>query len=109
MKWLFTLAFLSGTMLPVQVGANATLRNYLGHAMQAALVSFVVGSSAILLYCAIARISLPKLSAIGQAPWWAWIGGIFGALYIWMSIIVGPKIGAAMLLALVVAGQMTAS
>ena len=109
MKWLLGLAFMSGTMLPIQIGANATLRTYLGHAMQAALVSFVVGTTAILLYCAAARISLPKLSEIGQAPWWAWTGGVFGAIYIWMSIIVGPKIGAAMLLALVVAGQMVAS
>lgn len=109
MKWFAILAFMSGTMLPIQIGANVTLRSYLGHAMQAALISFAVGAMAILLYCSFARIALPKLSEIGQAPWWAWLGGLFGAFYIWMSIIVGPKIGAAMLLALVVAGQLVAS
>ena len=109
MKWFLALAFLSGTFLPIQVGANATLRNYLGHAMQAALVSFAVGASAILLYCAIARIPLPKLTQLGEAPWWTWVGGLCGAFYIWMAIIVGPKVGAAALLALVVAGQMVAS
>ena len=109
MKWLAVLAFFTGTLLPIQVGVNTTLKNILGNAMQAALTSFLVGTTALLVYCFAARIPLPKASALAQAPWWAWLGGIFGALYIWVSIIVGPRIGAAALLALVVAGQMTAS
>ena len=109
MKWLAGLAFLSGTLLPFQVGVNATLKEQLGHAMQAALASFFVGTAAIFLYCLVARVPIPKLAAITGAPWWVWTGGLLGAFYIWMSIIVGPKIGAAALLALVVAGQMLAS
>ena len=109
MKWLAVLAFVSGTLLPIQVGVNATLKTYLSSAMQAALVSFSVGMTALLLYCFAARIPLPKATELAQAPWWAWLGGLIGAFYIWMSIIVGPRIGAAALLALVVAGQMTAS
>jgi bacterial/archaeal transporter family-2 protein len=109
MKWLAGLAFLSGTLLPLQVGVNATLKEHLGHAMQAALASFFVGTGAALLYCLIARVPIPKLSVISGTPWWAWVGGLFGAFYIWVSIVAGPKIGAAALLALVVAGQMVAS
>lgn len=109
MKWLAGLAFLSGTLLPLQVGVNATLKSHLGHAMQAALASFFVGTCGVLLYCLVARVPFPKISAIAGAPWWAWFGGLIGAFYIWMSIVAGPKIGAAALLALVVAGQMLAS
>src|SRR5262245_37295396 len=109
MKWLAALAFFSGTLLPIQVGVNATLRVHLGHAMQAALTSFVVGTTAILAYCLVAHVPLPKPSAFASVPWWGWLGGVFGAFYIWMSIVVGPRIGAAALLAVVVAGQMVAS
>lgn len=43
------------------------------------------------------------------APWWAWSGGILGAVFILLVILLLPSLGAATLLALVVAGQMTAA
>ena len=48
---------------------------------------------------------LPSASKLGQAPWWVWIGGALGAFYVAASIVTAPKLGAAQLVALVVAGQ----
>ena len=42
-------------------------------------------------------------------PRWAWLGGLIGASYIIATLELGPKLGAALLLALILAGQMTAS
>jgi len=42
-------------------------------------------------------------------PWWAWAGGVFGALYLVLAIISVPRLGAASTVALVVTGQMLAS
>jgi transporter family-2 protein len=39
----------------------------------------------------------------------SWTGGIFGAIYIAISILMLPKLGAATVLALLVAGQMIGS
>src|SRR5919108_469601 len=43
------------------------------------------------------------------APWWVWIGGALGAFYVAASIVTAPRLGAATLIALVVAGQAVAS
>ncbi|MBW4518727.1 MAG: DMT family transporter [Scytolyngbya sp. HA4215-MV1] len=38
-----------------------------------------------------------------------WIGGCLGKLYVWSTIFATPKIGAALALALTIAGQMIAA
>ena len=38
-----------------------------------------------------------------------WIGGCLGTLYVWSTIFATPKIGAALALALTIAGQMIAA
>ena len=42
-------------------------------------------------------------------PGWAWLGGVLGAFYVVSTIIAGPRLGAAALLALVVLGQLATS
>jgi bacterial/archaeal transporter family-2 protein len=46
---------------------------------------------------------------IGRSHWMSWSGGIFGAIYIAISILLLPKFGAATVIALIVAGQMFGS
>lgn len=105
---LVAIAFLVGVMLPVQAGVNAQLRTGLGHPLLAALASFAVGTVALLLVTIAtrARISGVSLAAI---PWWQWTGGLLGAFYIAAAVVLAPRLGAATLIAAVVAGQMTAS
>lgn len=38
-----------------------------------------------------------------------WIGGCLGTIYVWSTIFATPKIGAALALALTIAGQMIAA
>ena len=52
---------------------------------------------------------LPSLSRLGNAPWWVWVGGAFGAFYVAGSIVAAPRLGAAALIAVIVAGQSLAS
>jgi len=101
-------AFLVGVMLPVQAGVNAQLRIGLGHPLLAAFVSFAVGTVALGLVALAtrARLSGAPLSAI---PWYQWTGGLFGAFYIAAAVVLAPRLGAAALIAAVVAGQMIAS
>jgi transporter family-2 protein len=51
----------------------------------------------------------PSLARLGDAPWGVWIGGLLGAFYVAGSIYAAPKLGAALLIAAVVAGQTIAS
>jgi len=42
-------------------------------------------------------------------PWYAWSGGVFGAAFILLAILLLPSLGAATLFALVIAGQVLAA
>lgn len=106
---LWSLAFAAGVMLIVQVGVNSTLRRALGTPVVAALMSFLVGTLALLLYLWLSRAPWPARAQLAAAPLWAWTGGLLGAFYVVATIIVGPRLGAAALLALVVFGQLLTS
>jgi transporter family-2 protein len=106
---LLLVAVLAGAVLPLQAGINAELRNTLDHPLVATLASFLVGTAALALVVLGARVSLPPAAELARAPWWQWTGGLLGAVYVAMMILLAPRLGAATLIAAVVAGQMLAS
>jgi bacterial/archaeal transporter family-2 protein len=106
---LYLLALGVGVGLVFQVGMNVTLRGVLLSPTVAALISFLVGSLALLLYILVTGAPWPARAQLGAVPLWAWFGGVLGAFYVASSIIVGPRLGAAALLALIVLGQLLAS
>lgn len=102
-------ALLGGAILPVQVALNTFLRRYVGEPMQVTFISYLAGTLASLGICFFARYPLPAATALAQTSWWMWIGGCLGTLYVWSTIFATPKIGAALALALTIAGQMIAA
>ena len=108
--WLFVaVAFIIGALLPFQAGLNAQLRLWLPHPVIAALISFTIGSMTLAVLSLILRIHWISNSRLGSAPWWVWFGGVFGANYVLMALILAPRLGAATLIGLSVAGQMISS
>jgi bacterial/archaeal transporter family-2 protein len=107
---LYALAFVSGLLLTVQVGLNAALRSaFGGNPGTAALANFMVGTLGLFAYLLVTRAEWPARAAVLGAPAWAWFGGLLGAFYVASSVVVGPRLGAAALLALTVFGQLVAS
>lgn len=106
---LYLLGLGIGVGLIVQIGMNGTLRGALGGAIVAALINFLVGSVALAAFIGVTRTPLPVRAQFAAVPAWAWLGGILGAFYVASSVIVGPRLGAATLLALVVLGQLGTS
>src|SRR6478752_84686 len=102
-------ALLAGALLPTQAGVNLQLRVMLGHPLAATLVSFVVGTLALAAVVAALRVPLPIGAGWSRSEWWHWVGGLLGAVYILATIVVAPRLGAATLVAALVAGQMLAS
>ncbi|HTT42539.1 MAG TPA: DMT family transporter [Steroidobacteraceae bacterium] len=98
-----------GAGLIVQVGMNARLRALLGSPITAAFISFAIGTAALALYLLVMRTPLPTRAQLGTVPGWAWLGGVLGAFYVASSVVIGPRLGAATLLALVVFGQLLSS
>ncbi|HKF14348.1 MAG TPA: DMT family transporter [Gaiellaceae bacterium] len=106
--WSYLLfALLAGAMLPIQFGINAQLANWVGGPIRAAFVSFVVGALALLVAVMVVARGWPDRA--GDAPWWVWTGGLLGAFYVLGSIVTAPKLGAATLVAMILAGQAIAS
>jgi transporter family-2 protein len=108
--WAYLLfAFAAGAVLPFQAGINAQLAVWLHSPVRAAFVSFLTGTILLAVAATLVFKPLPAWSRLGHAPWWVWLGGALGAFYVAGSIVSAPKLGAAALIAVVVAGQSLAS
>jgi bacterial/archaeal transporter family-2 protein len=106
--WAYLLfALAAGAMLPIQFGINAQLASWVDGSLRAAFISFAVGAAALLLAVLATARGWPDRA--GDAPWWVWTGGLLGAFYVLGSIVTAPKLGAATLVALILAGQAIAS
>jgi transporter family-2 protein len=108
---MYTTAYLAtaliGIALALQVGLNAIVRTHVGSAAGAALINFVVGTAALALALLVMRTPWPTGAQLGGIPWWGWLAGLAGASYVAGSAVIGPMIGGAAFIALIVAGQMT--
>jgi transporter family-2 protein len=107
--FLISLVVAVGMLLPVQAGLNAGLRRDLGHPLHATVANFLVGLAALSCLILALRVPAPTLQALGSVPVWKWAGGLIGASLVFTAVIAAPKLGAALLLACLVAGQMTSS
>ena len=106
--WPHLFAILVGAGLTIQVGMNATVRLTLGSPVIATIVNFGVGLAALVLLAAATGARIVPGSA-ASVPAWAWFGGLLGGTYVAATTVLGPKLGAAALLALTLAGQMVAA
>ena len=106
--WPHLFAILVGAGLTIQVGMNATVRLTIGSPVIATIVNFGVGLAALLLL-AIASGARVVPGSMTSVPAWAWFGGLLGAAYVAATTVLGPRLGAAALLALTLAGQMVAA
>lgn len=107
--WYCMLAIVAGTLIPLQAGINAELKRQLSSPYYATLISVLVSSVAISLVCIAARLPLPNAATLASVPWWVWTGGIVGVVYVFMVLILAPKLGATALIASIIGGQMLCS
>ncbi|RST31211.1 DMT family transporter [Sphingomonas ginkgonis] len=98
------LAFLGGGLLATQAPTNAILARAGGSPVLAALVSFAVGGAALLAVWLVTgdRGGLANLRGV---PWYAWLGGFYGALFVGVAAYAAPRIGLASLITIGIAGQ----
>ena len=95
---LYLFAFSAGITNTVMAGCNSTLGKKLHQPLVAAAVVYVVGLIATIVVTLSAalfnRAAVPPMIMIKEVPWWGWIGGALGAVYIIANVIVPEKIGA---------------
>ncbi|CAN7495830.1 DMT family transporter [Mesorhizobium sp. LjRoot246] len=106
---LLVAALLAGAAVPFQAGANAMLGRLLGHPLWATFVSLGVSVVLIVPVMIAFRLPVPSVGMALKGPWWIWIGGAAGVVYITAALLLAPRLGAASFIVAVIAGQMVAS
>lgn len=99
------LAVAAGGFVGMQAPVNARLARQIG-SLQAATVSFLVGTVALLLIAGISSGGLSSIAHAGRAPWWALIGGLLGAFFVLVALLTVRTLGVSGLTAIVVASQL---
>lgn len=103
------LTIAAGASIVVQQALNANLRVALNSTAWAGVASYCVGLVCMAFLVIGLRDPVPSLVTVARIPWWTWSGGLFGAIFIGIAILLVPQLGAATFIALLVTGQMLAS
>jgi transporter family-2 protein len=108
--WIWAgLALVGGAALAMQAGVNSELRMRFGHPALATLTNVLVATGLTASYILVTRLPLPDTETLGGVRWWHWLGGGFGTAYLIIVVVLAPRLGAAPLLSLIVAGQLLAA
>jgi transporter family-2 protein len=107
---LLAAALVAGAAIPFQAGANAMLGRLLGHPLWATMVSLAVSVALAVPVMLALKVPVPAFAtAAATGPWWVWIGGGAGVVYVTAALLLAPKMGAASFIVAVIGGQMMAS
>jgi transporter family-2 protein len=97
-----------GALLALQAAANVQLSTAVGSPFGASALQLAIGAGA-LLALTVAAGATGSFGLVDQARPWHLIGGIGSAVYITAGILLFPRLGALVAVALFIAGQMAAS
>lgn len=106
---LILLAVIGGALIAAQGPIFARLAGSVGGTLPAALLSFLIGTTALVGLILATGTPFPKLADMRTAPPWVWAGGLIGAYQVMLSITAVPKIGVLAFLTAVIAGQLMAA
>lgn len=107
MKYLFyILPFCAGITITTQAGVNSQLRFAVNNPWVAAFISFLVGTLVLGVYLVATRQTFPGMGELRSIEWYKFMGGVLGSFFVTAIIFSVPKIGAANVFALLIAGQL---
>jgi bacterial/archaeal transporter family-2 protein len=101
----YLLSIAAGVAVAFQTGVNSQLRTDTNNPVLTALISFAVGTLALLVLYFLFFRQAPTFPATTDFQWWKFTGGLLGVCYVTAVVIAAPRIGAANALAFIVGGQ----
>jgi transporter family-2 protein len=96
----------AGMLVAMQPPINSKLGQVTG-TFAAATISFVVGTLALLVVALVA--SGQHFGAVTDVPWWYFLGGFIGAVFVASSLVTVRTLGAGGVVAATIAGQLSFS
>jgi len=104
---LMFLTLLVGGLMPIQAVLNTRLGRQIGGPLMGSLMSFTVGLICLLvLNLATNSSAVINLKVSATGPWYIWLGGFIGAIFVGYITWVNQQQGIALTFALAVSGQM---
>jgi transporter family-2 protein len=101
------LAMVIGASVVVQASINGELRFLVGDPYRTALISTTVSTLfLIVLSTVVVGRPVPDGSVFTDAPWWMWVGGVLGAIYVAAAAVLISKLGSAVMFTLIILGQL---
>ena len=105
----YIISILAGVAVAFQTGVNSQLRTNTNNPVLTALISFFVGTIALIVLYFLFFKQTPMFPTGVTFSWWKFTGGLLGVIYVTGVVIAAPRIGAANALAFIVAGQFIAA
>lgn len=103
---LMLITLLVGALMPVQAILNTRLGRQIGGPLMGSLMSFFVGLVCLfILNLATNYSSVTQLKTSVAGPWYVWIGGLLGAIFVGYVTWINQRQGMALTFALIVSGQ----
>ncbi|KQP48158.1 hypothetical protein ASF31_02115 [Brevundimonas sp. Leaf280] len=99
---------LAGGATALQAPTNAKLATAVASPVNAAFISFAVGTTVLGILAAILH-TRPDMAATRALPWYAWLGGAYGACFVVAAAWGVPRLGVAVTITLMVGGQLLLS
>ena len=101
------LAAAIGASVVLQASINGELRTLVGDPYRTALVSTTVSTLfLIVMSTLLVGRPVPDGSLFSNAPWWIWVGGVLGAIYVAASAYLVSKLGSAFMFSVIIFGQL---
>ena len=97
-----------GALLAVQAGANVQLSAAMAHPIGASTLQLAIGAAVLVALAAVLD-GLGGVAALDDVAAWHLVGGLGSAVYITAGIVLFPRLGAVVTVALFIAGQMLVS
>ena len=98
-----------GAALAMQAPINAVLAHEVGDPTAAAAISFAIGFIVLAAMAWWNGSTSSALAALTNVPWWALMGGVLGAIWVWAAIWSVPRLGVVTMFGAMILGQLLAA
>lgn len=103
---LIVIAVLIGAVLPVQTVVNTRLRSVMGSPLRSSFASFCIGTVALAIAVWVTKSGFSLTTRfIAAQPWWIWLGGACGVVFLTVNIVIFPRLGSVQTVVLPILGQ----
>lgn len=101
----------AGMLSATQIAVNGYLGKIVGSPIKASAISFTVGIIFLAIICIVLHFKNGKSESFknesAKNPWWMWIGGILGGLYILANVYLSRIVGTGMTVIILLIGSTT--